>query len=81
MSDVEFVVVRTYLNGIEAEMAHSALEAAGITAIIQSDDCGGLRPSLWMTGIALLVPAEDVGRAAEVLDMPAAEAGDAEGNR
>ena len=74
MSDAEFVVVRTYLNSMEAEMAHSALEAAGIESVIRSDDCGGLRPSLWMGGIGLLVPAEDVARAQEVLDTPATTA-------
>ncbi len=61
-------VVRTYLNGFEGELAKSALEAAGITAMLHTDDCGGLRPHLWMGGIQLVVRAEDAARAAEVLD-------------
>ncbi len=65
------VVVRTFLNNIEAEIAHSVLEAADIRAVIRRDDCGGVRPSLWLSGVALLVPPEDLARATEVLDSPA----------
>jgi hypothetical protein len=36
--------------------------------MIRSDDCGGLRPHLWMGGIELLVRSEDVTRATELLD-------------
>ena len=30
----------------EAEMACELLKAAGISCVIQSDDCGGLRPNI-----------------------------------
>jgi hypothetical protein len=65
--DDELRVIRTYVNHFEADVAHSALEAAGIDSMIRADDCGGVRPHLWMGGIELLVRAEDADRADEVL--------------
>ena len=61
------VVIRTFLNHFDADVAHTALEAAGIDNMIQSDDCGGIRPHLWMGGVAILVRDEDAERANEVL--------------
>ena len=63
------VSVGTFLNHIEADLAKSALEAAGIDAMILSDDCGGVRPHLWMGGIRLLVRDEDAQRALEILNL------------
>lgn len=63
--------VRTFVNGIEAEIARSALEAAGIRAVVRRDDCGGVRPSLWLAGIDVLVPRDRLAAAADVLDTPA----------
>lgn len=68
MSDPDLVVVRTYINNFEAEIDKSTLEAAGLPSMIRSDDCGGLRPHLWLGGIQLLVRSEDVTRATEILD-------------
>jgi hypothetical protein len=65
------VTVRTFLNRIEAELALSALEAAGIEATLSRDDCGGARPSLWLSGVDLLVRPEDFQRATDILDLPA----------
>ena len=65
------VAVRTFVNKIEAEVALSALEAAGIRAVIQRDDCGGIRPSLWVGGIRLVVRREDIDLATEILDSHA----------
>jgi len=70
MADVDLVSVRTFLNNMEAELALSALEAAGIHALLRRDDCGGVRPSLWLSGIDLLVRSEDAADAAAVLDTP-----------
>lgn len=67
MADTALVVVRTFLNNVDAELAHSALEAAEIESMIQADDCGGVRPHLWMGGVQLLVAAENAARAEEVL--------------
>jgi hypothetical protein len=68
MSDTDLVVIRTYINDFDAEVAQTALEAAGIESMIQSDDCGGMRPHLWMGGIELLVRSEDAGSANEILN-------------
>ena len=61
------MVIRTFLNNVDAELAKSALEAAEINAVIRADDCGGVRPHLWMGGVALLVEDEDAAEAANVL--------------
>jgi putative signal transducing protein len=60
--------IATYINYIEAELAESALDAAGIDAMIRADDCGGVRPHMWMGGVQLIVRDEDVERAREILD-------------
>jgi hypothetical protein len=67
MSLSEFVVFRTFLNHIEADLARTVLEAAGIESFIRSDDCGGMRPHFWMGGVELLVHEEEVAKAEEVL--------------
>jgi ABC-type amino acid transport substrate-binding protein len=63
----DLVVVGTYLTGLDADLARSVLEAAGVDCMVRADDCGGLRPHLWMGGIELLVRREDRDRAQEVL--------------
>ena len=68
MSD-DLVVVRTYLNKFEAEVAKTALDAADIDSMIRADDCGGVRPGLWMSGVALVVRTEDAARAEEILGL------------
>jgi hypothetical protein len=65
-----FAVIRTFVRSIDAEIARSALEAAGVSAVLQRDDCGGAQPAQWMAGIALLVRHEDVSIARDVLDAP-----------
>jgi hypothetical protein len=64
----DLVVLRTFLNDIDAQLAKTALEAAEIDAIIRADDAGGMRPHLWVgSGVELVVRAEDVERANEIL--------------
>jgi hypothetical protein len=71
MSSISFVAVRTFSDRIEAELAHSALEAAGIESMIKSDDAGALQPALAMSnGISVMVRVEDAVAAAEVLGRP-----------
>lgn len=67
MYQQDFIIFRTFLNHFDAELARMALEAAGIQCFVRSDDCGGMRPHLWMAGIELLVHADDQQRAEEVL--------------
>ena len=70
MTHQELVVVRTFLNRMEAELARSALEASEIDATVSVDDAGGTEPGLWVaTGVRLLVRQEDVGRAEDVLGL------------
>jgi hypothetical protein len=70
----ELVVLRTFLNDIDAQLAKTALEAAEIESMIRADDAGGMRPHLWVgSGVELVVRAEDAERANEVLgDEPSA---------
>ena len=67
MSQPEFVVFRTFLNHVDADLAKMTLEASGIESFIRSDDCGGMRPHFWMGGVELLLHVTDVERAEEVL--------------
>ena len=41
MTDNDLVTVRTFNDRIEAELAQSALEAAGIESMVSGDDAGG----------------------------------------
>lgn len=67
------VVVQRFLTEIEAQVALSALQAAGIDAMILKDDCGGMRPHMWVgqQGIRLLIKSQDWARAQEILSIPA----------
>ena len=66
------VLIHTYGSRFEADIAKSALEAAGIGALVRADDAGGFRPSLWVgTGVQLFVADVDAERAAEILDTTA----------
>lgn len=68
MTDAELMVVGTFLNRIEAEIAQGALEAADIESIVSADDAGGMRPGMWLgREVRLMVRAEDAERASEIL--------------
>ena len=70
--DSNLVTLQTFSTGMEAELAKGALDAAGITAMIQADSAGGMEPSLaWAgRGFKLLVREEDAGPARDVLESP-----------
>jgi hypothetical protein len=70
-------VVRTFINDAEAEIAASAIEAAGIEVTIHRDAAGGLQPNLDMYGIQLVVPDNDLAAANDVLNTIAQPADDA----
>lgn len=64
----DLVVLRTFLNDIDAQLAKSALDNAEIDSMVRADDAGGMRPHLWVgSGVELVVRAEDVERANEIL--------------
>jgi Putative prokaryotic signal transducing protein len=73
MQHPKLVVVQSYGSRPEADLAKSALEAAGIQAMIQADMAGGMREHLaWSgAGFKILVREEDATDARDVLTPPA----------
>jgi len=73
MADSELVVVHAFGSRPEADMAVSALDAAGIDAIVQADTGGGMRPHLAWAGVGfrVLVREDDLDEARDILDLPA----------
>ena len=70
------IVLETFSNRIEAEMAAGLLEAESIEAWVMADDAGGTYPMLqFVRGVRLLVFKEDEARAREIL-AAMAEGGD-----
>ena len=67
MPDV--VVVKTFLQRYEAEMAQGLLTGQGIESFIVADDCGGFRPHLpfGMGGVRLSVRETDLPAASDAL--------------
>ena len=62
------VVLETFSNRIEAEMAAGLLESEGIEATVMADDAGGTYPMLqFVRGVRLMVYREDEARAREIL--------------
>ena len=69
MSD-ERVVLKTFDNEAEAEMAQQLLQNAGVQAFIFKDDAGGMEPHLQLTGgVRLVVSRADAERAQEILEQ------------
>ena len=71
MDESALVPIETFVNRIDAELARGALAAAGIEAVVSNDDAGGVYASAMRPGSRLLVRAEDVERATEVLSTTA----------
>ena len=70
------IVLETFSNRIEAEMAAGLLESEGIEAMVRADDAGGAYPMLqFVRGVRLMVAQEDEARAKEIL-AAMAEPGD-----
>jgi hypothetical protein len=68
------VVIRSYANEFEAELARAELEAAEIPVQLLTDGLSGVHPHLqFARGIRLAVPASAAEAALELLDAPAAE--------
>lgn len=66
MSD-EWVTIERFLDRVDAQVARSRLEAAGIPALLADEGMGGLFGYALVRGVRLQVPAADEARAAEVL--------------
>ena len=64
----EVVVLKTFNNEIDAEMAQQVLHEAGVTAFVFKDDAGGMEPQLQQTnGVRLVIKSADVQRAHKML--------------
>jgi hypothetical protein len=64
------VIAGTYPARTDAELAQSALEAAGIESVIAADDAGGAYPFDLSGGARLLVDEADAEDAAAILADP-----------
>ncbi len=73
MADGDLVIIHSYASQPEAELARSALAAAGIESMIQADSIGGMRPHVaWASGgFKVLVREEDEPEARDILELPA----------
>ena len=73
MEHPKLVVVQSYGTRPEAELAKTALESAGIDAMIQADSVGGMREHMaWSAeGFQVLVREDDATEARGVLTPPA----------
>jgi len=71
MQHSDLVVVQAFGTEAEADIAKSALESAGIDAMILADTAGRMRPHLAWSGFGfrVLVREEDVATAREVLEF------------
>lgn len=67
------VVIRTFANEIEAQLAQARLEAVEIPSVLLRDDAGGLYPALqFIHGVRLAVRQSDAEAATRLLDDPSA---------
>jgi Putative prokaryotic signal transducing protein len=73
MQDPKLVVVKSYGNSVDAELAKGALENAGIQAMIKSDTVGHMREHIaWSgAGFEIVVREEDLAAAREALSQTA----------
>jgi hypothetical protein len=71
------VVIRQYVNEMEALVARSVLEANDVPAVVLRDDAGGMLPSMhFLYPVRLAVRVQDVTQAFHILDAPFENAND-----
>jgi len=72
MDHGKLVVVQAFGSQVEADLAKSVLESAGIDAMIQADRAGGMRDHLAWSGFGfkMLVRKEDAEIARQMLTPP-----------
>jgi hypothetical protein len=72
MDHSKLVVVQAFGSQVEADLAKSMLESAGIDAMIQADRAGGMRDHLAWSGFGfkVIVREEDAATARELLHPP-----------
>ena len=63
-----WIILQTFSSELEAQAACSLLEARGLQALVEGDNCGGMRPHFdYTSGVKLLVPEEDAVQAQELI--------------
>ena len=68
MSADDLVILSTFNNHIQADLARSALDAMGIESMVRADDAGGEQPGLWIgEGVQVLVRERDAELAKMVI--------------
>jgi hypothetical protein len=67
-SETEFVVLRRYRSGVEAELAKSVLASAGIDSVIRTNDAASWLRTWGHIAVEVLVRSEDAAEADEILD-------------
>ena len=72
MQHSKLVVVQAFGSQVEADLAKSVLESAGIDSMIQADTAGGMRPHIAWSGLGfrVLVREEEAATARDVLKPP-----------
>ncbi len=71
------IVLREYVNEVEAMIARSVLEAHDIPAMVLRDNAGGMLPSMaYVYPVRLAVRESDRSLALHILDSPFAESDD-----
>lgn len=68
---MDYQLVTEYSSMHEAEVAKAILNDQGIPAILQSDNCGGLVPAPLSMGVKVLVPADSLDAANDILNQMA----------
>ena len=71
---MEFIVLQTFTNYIDAHIVKGRLESEGIQCWLRDEHLSGLIVDPILTnaiaGIKLMVPEQDVARATEILNAP-----------
>ncbi|HTI37750.1 MAG TPA: DUF2007 domain-containing protein [Vicinamibacterales bacterium] len=65
MKSSDLVVISNFRSVADAQIVKGILDEAGVQSMIRSDNAGGMYPAL--AGAELIVRAEDVDKAHEVL--------------
>ena len=64
-------IIKTFSNETEAQFTLNHLLALEVNALIEKDNCGGMRPHMDISmGVDLLVANEDRDKALAVLEAP-----------
>ena len=73
----DYVTAATFRNEVEAELAQTALAAAGIESFLKYEDTGGMLPVLQGSeGIEVLVEKKDLEEARAILSEQAETGGE-----